>query len=120
MEPVYPAGRLRPPPFRDLSHTFQANSASYLKPISFHAAEPSWTTAKRNASHNFHHFCLTGSSTAAILHASSVVSSLSLVPHRLHSASAPLAAARNWHSSHARVMSQQTADGTRRSQLLKT
>jgi len=33
----------------ELSYTFRANSASYLIPISFHAAELSWTTARHNA-----------------------------------------------------------------------
>jgi len=49
LEPVYPTGRLRPSPFTELSYTLRANSASYLIPVSFLAAEPSWTTARHNA-----------------------------------------------------------------------
>jgi len=46
LESVYLTGRLRPPPFTELSYTFRAISASYLIPISFLAAEPSWTAAQ--------------------------------------------------------------------------
>jgi len=103
-------GRLKPPPFTELSYTFKANSASYLIPISFHTTKPSWTTARHNAfrylwhskgntaflsnaSHNC--YSITGSSKAAM--PPSAPSHSPLVQHRIHAAPPPSAAA-TWNS----------------------